>query len=148
MKTGKKTSATTTAWFERGDNSPNQALKIGAKATMGTAFTATARGVSVWLAVLNAVTNRAAATPSNTPATRPVTTMNPVTLVAVWIAAEFSAAAPAISEGGGRTNPSGRVSHNSSSQPPNPMTAAMIGGSSSCSRLIEARPPGAFCARR
>ena len=83
MKIGKKTRATTTAWFERGDNSPNQALNIGASATIGTALTATAKGVRVSLAVRNAVTNKAAAMPKNTPASKPLTTMNPVTLVPV-----------------------------------------------------------------
>ena len=129
MKIGKNTSTTTTAWLERGDRSPNQALKIGASAMIGTALTATARGVSVSLAARKAVTSRANVAPTTTPASRPVTMMKPVTPVAVMMASKFSATALPMSEGGGSTKPSGRNTARIASQPPKMTTAAIIGGS-------------------
>ena len=75
MKIGKNTRITTMAWFERGETRPNQALKIGARAMIGTALSATANGVMISFAVRNRVTRRAATTPKTTPNRSPVTMM-------------------------------------------------------------------------
>ena len=78
MNTGKKTTATTTAWLLSVPVIPNQALKMGARATMGVALTATASGVRPSSRVRNRVVTRARSTPATIPTTRPLTAMRPV----------------------------------------------------------------------
>ena len=120
---------------------------MGAKAMIGTALTATAKGVSVSLADLKAVTASAAATPTTTPAASPVTTMKPVTRVAVMIVSMLDTAALTISVGGGSTKPSGRTRARAISHPPKMTSVATAGGSQARTSRLAAVASGIATAR-
>ena len=113
MNTGKNTTATTTAWLLSDPVIPNQALKMGARATIGVALTATASGVNPSWATRNRVVNTASSTPSRIPASRPLTAIRPVSQPAWRISPHSSPRRARIELGRGSRN----------SWIPNPATA-------------------------
>ena len=112
---------------------------------MGMALMAMANGVMISEARRNRVTSSAAITAAIAPASRPVTIMKPVTRAPVKILSKSSKKAPTISDGGGRTNPSGSKMASAPSQKPNITTPQMRGADQARTRcLIGLRPPEAL----
>jgi hypothetical protein len=100
--TGKKTSTATIIIFETGLVTPNQLFMIGAKATIGIAFAAMAKGIRA----LRAKTKRAVSSATSTPPTKPIA--NPPTasmsvLKPAWLSrGHCSSKVAPMSVGGGR----------------------------------------------
>ena len=151
MKTGKKTTAITTAWLLSVPVIPNQALKMGARATMGVALTTTASGVSPSSRVRKRVVTKASATPAMMPISRPLTAIHPVSHMAWRRTGQLSTSSSMIDVGLGNRNSRIPNPLTNASQSRRPTTPTVIGGPRTAirprsRRTITRRPlrPGAL----
>ncbi len=142
MKTGKNTTATTTAWLLSVPVMPNQALKIGARATIGVALTATANGVRPSLTVRKRVERTARSTPAMMPTTSPLTAMRPVSQPACRSVGHWPVSCAHIDVGRGSRNSRIPSSRTPPSHAPRNMAPVTNGGTRARSLpALTIRPP-------
>ena len=143
--TGKNTRTAAIIAFESGLRTPNQLLKRGAKAMIGTAPAATATGSRTPRAVDQRDDANATTTPTTVPMTRPPIASRSVAAAEVSSAkrvpsSQFSPSAAMIAEGWGRMNALSASAPTMSSQPTRTNTKTPSGGTRSTTRRLQ-RPP-------